>query len=192
MATVANTAANINGDTLLTAENSDTVTGLKTFDRDPAAPFAVSASSAVVPNLDADKVDGLHALGWTAFTPTWTNVTVGNGTNVGSYMKIGDMTFVAARLLFGTTTAITGAVQLTIPVNADTTFSSLINGFCYMLDNGTAVFVGAIVLNSSTTMAFFALDDPSLVSIGANVNTTVPFVWTTGDALNIWFSYKSV
>lgn len=41
---------------------SYTQTGLITFDRDPLAPFAVSASSAVVPNLDADKLDGLD---WT-------------------------------------------------------------------------------------------------------------------------------
>jgi hypothetical protein len=37
-----------------------TQTGLITFDRDPSAPFAVTASSAVVPNLDADKLDGFH------------------------------------------------------------------------------------------------------------------------------------
>lgn len=35
-----------------------TITGLKTFDRDPAAPFAVTAGSAVVTNLDADFLDG--------------------------------------------------------------------------------------------------------------------------------------
>jgi hypothetical protein len=40
---------------------SYTQTGLVTFDRDPSAPFAVSASSAVVTNLDADKLDGLEA-----------------------------------------------------------------------------------------------------------------------------------
>lgn len=38
--------------------SSWTQTGLITFDRDPLAPFAVTASSAVVPNLDADKLDG--------------------------------------------------------------------------------------------------------------------------------------
>src|SRR5688572_17074840 len=58
---VANTSASISGDTLLTAENNTTVTGLITFDRDPSAPFAVTASSAVVTNLDADKVDGYNA-----------------------------------------------------------------------------------------------------------------------------------
>lgn len=55
---VLNTNANVSGKTLLLAENADTITGLKTFDRDPSAPFAVSASSAVVANLDADKLDG--------------------------------------------------------------------------------------------------------------------------------------
>lgn len=57
---VANSAANLAGKTLMTAEGAETVTGLKTFDRDPGAPFAVTASSTVVANLDADKVDGLH------------------------------------------------------------------------------------------------------------------------------------
>jgi hypothetical protein len=37
-----------------------TQTALITFDRDPSAPFAVTASSAVVTNLDADMLDGQH------------------------------------------------------------------------------------------------------------------------------------
>ena len=63
MANVANTAANLSGDTLLTAENSETKTGLLTFDRGAAtAPFAVAqATAAKVTNLDADKLDGLEA-----------------------------------------------------------------------------------------------------------------------------------
>lgn len=38
-----------------------TQTGLVTFDRDPSAPFAVSAGSAKVDNLDADLLDGLSS-----------------------------------------------------------------------------------------------------------------------------------
>lgn len=45
--------------------DSYTQTGLITFDRDPSAPFAVTASSAKVTNLDADKLDGLDS---TAFS----------------------------------------------------------------------------------------------------------------------------
>jgi hypothetical protein len=72
--TLANTSANMSGKTAVLAERDQTITGLQTFDRDPSAPFAVSASSAVVTNLDADKLDGLEA---TAFAKlgtaqTWT------------------------------------------------------------------------------------------------------------------------
>lgn len=56
--TVLNTDAGISGKTLADTESAQTVTGLKTFDRDPNAPFGVTASSAVVANLDADKLDG--------------------------------------------------------------------------------------------------------------------------------------
>lgn len=38
------------------------ITGLWTFDRDPLAPFAVTPDSAYVPNLDADMLDGYHAI----------------------------------------------------------------------------------------------------------------------------------
>lgn len=55
---IANTTAGISGDTLVTASDAVTITGAHTFDRDPSAPFLVTASSAVVTNLDADLLDG--------------------------------------------------------------------------------------------------------------------------------------
>lgn len=59
-----------------------TQTGLITFDRDPSAPFAVTASSAVVTNLDADKLDGFHE---TSFFKLADNETVtGNTTFSGT------------------------------------------------------------------------------------------------------------
>src|SRR5687768_8238566 len=58
---VLNTDAALSGKTIVTLEAAETVTGLKTFDRDPSAPFAVASGSAVVTNLDADKVDGYEA-----------------------------------------------------------------------------------------------------------------------------------
>jgi len=60
---VLNTDAGLSGKTLLTAETAQTVTAAKTFDLDPNPPFVVTSGSAVVPNLDADKVDGVHVSG---------------------------------------------------------------------------------------------------------------------------------
>jgi len=45
--------------TSLPASSAETITGLKTFDRDPDAPFAVTAGSALVTNLNADLLDDL-------------------------------------------------------------------------------------------------------------------------------------
>lgn len=59
-ATNAGTAVSSGGGAAPSGGTNYTQTGLITFDRDPSAPFAVTASSAVVPNLDADKVDGKH------------------------------------------------------------------------------------------------------------------------------------
>lgn len=44
--------------TLDTDYGAETITSLFTFDRDPSPPFAVTAGSAAVANLDADKLDG--------------------------------------------------------------------------------------------------------------------------------------
>ena len=56
--TVANTTASLSGKTLAKLEDSQTFTGLKTFDLGASAPFAVVSGAAKVANLDADKLDG--------------------------------------------------------------------------------------------------------------------------------------
>ncbi len=99
---VLNTDAGLSGTTLVNAESAQTVTGLKTFDRDPNAPFAVSAGSAVVTNLDADKLDGLEASAFArpgsagTFTADQTfndnvNITLGTGGDADIYYDGTDM-----------------------------------------------------------------------------------------------------
>lgn len=55
---VANAAADLADKTVLLGESDQEVTGLKSFKRAPDAPYDVEAGSAVVPNLDADLLDG--------------------------------------------------------------------------------------------------------------------------------------
>jgi hypothetical protein len=82
---VLNTDANLSGKTLLAAENADTITGLKTFSRGAAPPFACAVGSTNVANLDADKVDGAHLAALAqlglpnAFTDATDSTTAGTG-----------------------------------------------------------------------------------------------------------------
>ena len=79
---VLNTTASLSGKTLALLEGSQTFTGAKTFDLGASAPFVVMSGSAVVANLDADKLDGFEATAFprlaaaNAFTST--NTFTGN------------------------------------------------------------------------------------------------------------------
>ena len=55
----------------------------------------------------------------TAYTPTWTGITAGNGTfsNVG-YSESGDAVWYYGLFTVGSTTSFTGVVSLSLPVNA--------------------------------------------------------------------------
>lgn len=62
----------------LNLDDAQVITGPKTFDLDPAAPFIVTAASAKVDNLDVDKLDGKEAAAFTlnqAVTYVISNVT---------------------------------------------------------------------------------------------------------------------
>lgn len=65
--TVTNTDAGLSGKTLSVCETDQTISGAKTFNRAPNAPFAVQSGSAVVTNLDADKLDGQEGAYYLAF-----------------------------------------------------------------------------------------------------------------------------
>lgn len=72
---IANNAAEMLGKVVMLADGATprTVTNLFTFDRDPNPPFAVTAGSAKVTNLDADLLDGLSSAAFLTST-TWTVV----------------------------------------------------------------------------------------------------------------------
>lgn len=126
-ATVLNTTANLNGKTLMTLEVAETITALKTFDRDPAAPFAVTSGSAKVTNLDADKLDGYEAAQFAALaenetiTADWTfndsvKVTLGTGGDADLYYD-GTHVYLNTRVVGSGDFRILGG-GLTIPATA--------------------------------------------------------------------------
>lgn len=103
---------------------SYTQTGLITFDRDPSAPFAVTSGSAVVPNLDAEKVGGstlatILSTALAAATAALPNVTLAGA---GNYLSLAGQVLtrtlidlaahVTGRLPFANLTASTAASKL--------------------------------------------------------------------------------
>lgn len=141
--------------------NPRTITGLVTFDRDPAAPFAVSASSAAVTNLDADLLDGQHggyyrnadnlnagtvvvARGGTGRSSLTVNrIPYGNGTN--AIQEHANLTFDGTNLVIGQganlSKVLTATATLDFPNTAAQTSSDLTITLTGAVD-GDAVILG--------------------------------------------------
>jgi hypothetical protein len=119
---------------------------------------------------------------FTTFTPTFTNLTVGTGAVDFAYSIIGKMMTINGRLLFGSTTSITGNVLVTLPASA--TSARDCQGTLKIVDVGIANYGGYLTIISGSTNIFLLAAQVS----GANVtygllNATTPHTWGSGDEL---------
>jgi hypothetical protein len=165
-------------------------TGSQTFDN-----LTVGANNTVL-TADSTTATGLKWAApssggtFTSFTPTWNNVTVGNGTSSGAYTTVGDFVYGYASLTLGSTSSITGNVNLVFPVTfsaPDEHFQSL----CRYSDTGTAAYGGLGVAVLSTNSIYLTAGTASGTYLGeANVNSTVPFTWVNTDKILVNFTYR--
>lgn len=104
--------------------------------------------------LDDQGIDGAA---WTGFTPAWTNLTVGNGTNVGRYKQIGKTCVFQLRMAFGSTSAIGTSPAVALPLAAATVTDGGQTLFGYIEDpGGQRHYPLAFRINSGgTTAAIF-------------------------------------
>ena len=130
---------------------------------------------------------------YTTWAPTWTNITVGNGTVVARYTKVGKTITAEVTLVFGTTTSITGIFPtVTLPVTAGTTVQYAGISIHSYLDAGTTLYYGQYPITSgATTAALTVTNTGATYASESGLNTTVPFTWTTGDKITSFFSYEA-
>ena len=79
--TVLNTTASLSGKTLMKLEDSQSITGAKTYDRGASTPFVCISGSAKVDFLDSDKLDGQEGAYYAdvfTWTPTLTFAVAGD------------------------------------------------------------------------------------------------------------------
>jgi len=126
---------------------------------------------------------------WTSFTPVWGNVTVGNGTVTAEYCRVNEIVFYRIKLVFGSTTAFTGDIELYFPFLADDNILGALGG-SVSCDDATGGDYWGTLYRRFTNRAYvrvFRTDSTYLNEDGVGTNT--PFTWTTGDVLAIedWY-----
>lgn len=110
---------------------------------------------------------------FTAYTPTLTNVTQGNGIIAGAYYRVGRFVTFRAILTFGGTTTVSGSVGIGLPFAAAS--SSIGKLYGYIQDASPATTYPAFVTLSSTTVATVAAINASATyATTTATSSTVP------------------
>ena len=128
---------------------------------------------------------------YTAYTPTFTNLTVGNGTSTARFSRVNNVVNYFGYFTLGTTSAVTGGIRITLPVTANAIYAGL-NGIpignSSFYDTSAGIWYKAEVMSiGSTTLGLTRLlrADGTWLTNQGETNATQPFTWTTGDQV-LW------
>lgn len=128
---------------------------------------------------------------WATWSPTWTNLTVGNGTlNLAKYTQTGKTVFFRLQLTFGSTTSISGTVSFSLPVTGISAFSGYAE--CTFVDSSASTSQdGRQEMSSTTTFtpSSFLVSGTSILNL--TMSATNPFTWATSDALRVYGYYEA-
>ena len=132
-----------------------------------------------------------YHLGWSSYTPTFTNLTLGNGTLVAKYIQLGKLVTVEFELTFGSTTSITGVPEISLPVTGSAFFTNVpaFSGFLLFGDAGIGSFTGATDVGTTATFRRLAVVGGNVER--ANVTSTSPFTFGTNDGIGGRFYYEA-
>jgi hypothetical protein len=130
---------------------------------------------------------------YTAYTPTMTNVTIGNGTFSTAYCRVNNFVHYYGIFTLGSTSAVTGTPLPSLPINSSTDFAnnaSMPYGTIMFNDvSTTQVFNGVLVSNVTATFAASRIaNTASTYSVVTGLSSTIPFTWATGDKI-MWNIY---
>lgn len=138
---------------------------------------------------DIDTAVGTGLLTWTNYTPTFTNLTVGNATINFSYSQLGKTVNVRGYLTFGTTTSVSGLISISLPVNTATTIGGPVIGHARYNDTGTASYSGIASVASASTVACTIANVAATYPTIINTSATIPHTWANLDVLMINLTY---
>ncbi len=129
---------------------------------------------------------------WINWTPTYTNLTVGNGTVVARYVQSGNLVVARYSLTFGSTSAISGGVQIDLPVQPAASYGFNIVGQALLHDVGTERFLGFVMTpNTGLQASIRSWGSAGAVPNEILLSSTVPFTWTTTDILDFQATYEA-
>ncbi len=154
-----------------------------------------SAASNVKKRVQLGNIPTSQLAGsWTTWTPTYTNLTIGNGTVVARYTQIGKTVHVYFEFTLGSTSAVGSAPLITTPVThraATYTVGDNVIGVARYDETGVAARGGTVRLQTTTQFRPIAWSATATFTREANLSSTAPFTWGATDVLQFTATYEA-
>lgn len=126
---------------------------------------------------DGTANQSLYTSAWKSFTPSWTNVTVGNATNTGAYAIYGKTVFFRFGFTWGNTTSASGQAILTLPVTLGSIFTGTFIATVRIVAAGS-LYAGS--MGSGGAISVLQASGTYLTPVA--ISATVPGTFTTNDS----------
>ena len=156
---------------------------------DVTTPLSAAAMEDLETRLSGYTDSATAPVAWTAFTPSFVNLTVGNATNVGQYMDNGEFVEFYVDVTFGSTTSIAGAVAMALPT-ADAMPDGMLLGPARYID-GVVLYYGFLETEPSGVRLRTVATGASYSTL-VSVTNIVPMTWATGDRIQGHGTYRRV
>jgi hypothetical protein len=150
----------------------------------------------IITETDTERVLYYDGTGWIIVIEprqTWASpfaggLTVGNGTWTGEYHRSDGWIDIRGRFTFGSTSAVTGSITFTLPINAyDVTITGLARVQYYRLSTGD-VSVGAC--GQGNTVTLLAQNSAGTYLAASVLGAAIPWAWATSDRIDITGRYE--
>ena len=184
--------------TTITASGDIVVgTGSGTYDNLPIGTTAQVLTCDTTVSPYKVKWDSPAAAGgtWAAWTPTFTNLTVGNGTLTARYATVGKIVTMSFKFVLGSTSSIGAGVQVSYPVAPASATAAQTGQFSvWIQDVSSGAFFSTVAAYQRTTSVWFFTNlyvSGTAIAADTSFTSTSPFTWTTGDLIWASATYES-
>ena len=161
---------------------------------DTTSRLAVGLNNTLL-TADSSQATGLKYAGtWSSFTPSLAGVTLGNGSLGGSYAQIANTVFFRVLLTFGSTTSITGSVDLTMPTTpASYSTFDFMNVLTQVYDASATAFYPSVanVNVGATAVRAGVTSTAGVYAQYSDVGSVAPIVFATGDVMTWQGTYQT-
>ncbi len=133
---------------------------------------------------------------WEDWTPSFTNLTLGNGVvEYARYAQVNKLVVAQMNVTLGSTSSVTGDIRVSLPVTAAAPNGSpqVTTGVGRAFDNSTSsvYWVTPYIVSPPTEVRIYATRTDSTYAVRATTSSTVPITWSTNDALQIFMTYEA-